>query len=213
MQSLHVINWAAFLLAAVLVSATPGANQLLGLRNAIRFGFTWAGLGIVARLAGLAMLIALVVVGLAEVFAASPVTLTVIKWVGVLYLVFIGVAAIRAQPQPPETGDRTAASRTPPGRNRIPRDEFVTATTNPKALLLFAALFPQFVVPGTDSRVQIAVLGVAYLVVEAVVGGFYAAAGSVLRMKGPSSATLRRVDRAAGCSFIVLAAALAVESL
>ena len=159
MDSLHVINWAAFFVAATLVSATPGANQLLGLRNAIRFGFAWAGVGIVARLAGLAILIAAVVFGLAKVFAGSSVTLTVLKWIGVLYLIYIGVAAIRAQPKTSDTVDRQAASPLRDGRGRIPRDEFVTATTNPKALLLFAALFPQFVVPGTDSHVQIVVWG------------------------------------------------------
>lgn len=213
MHSLHVVNWAAFLVVAALVSATPGANQLLGLRNAIRFGFAWAGVGIVARLAGLAMLIALVVIGLAEVFATSPVTLVVFKWVGVLYLLFIGVAAIRAQPLPSEPADLETAARLRADRRRIPFDEFVTATTNPKAVLLFAALFPQFVATDTNSHVQMAALGVAYLVVEAVVGGIYAAVGSVLRVKGPSSSTLRWVDRGAGCCLILLAAALAAESL
>jgi homoserine/homoserine lactone efflux protein len=212
MHSLHVINWAAFLVAATLVSATPGANQLLGFRNAVRFGFPWAGIGIAARLVGLAMVIAVVVFGLEKVFAASPVMMTVVKWIGVAYLLFLGVAAIRAQPAAPEMDDDQASSHRRAGRGRIPRDEFVTATTNPKALLLFAALFPQFATPGPDSHVQIAVLGVAYLLVEAVVGSCYAGAGAVLRTKGPSSGTLRRVDRAAGGCFIVLAAALAVES-
>ncbi|MDF2826135.1 MAG: LysE family translocator [Mycobacterium sp.] len=213
MHSLHVVNWAAFLVVAALVSATPGANQLLGLRNAIRFGFAWAGVGIVARLAGLAVLIALVVFGLAEVFATSPVTLTVFKWIGVLYLLFIGVAAIRARPLPSEPADLETAARLRADRRRIALDEFVTATTNPKAVLLFAALFPQFVVTDTNSHVQMAALGVVYLVVEGVVGSIYAASGSVLRVRGPSSSTLRRFDIGAGCCFILLAVALAAESL
>ncbi len=88
----------------------------------------------------------------------------------------------------------------------------MTAITNPKALLLVTALLPQFTAPDSDSRIQIAALGAAYLAVEAVVGGLYASAGSVLRTKGPSSSTLLRVDRAAGVCFIALAGALAIES-
>ncbi|MGO4749254.1 LysE family translocator [Streptomyces sp. 2MCAF27] len=75
----------------------------------------------------------IVVLGLGAVLAQSPGLLAVIKWSGIAYLVWIGVAALRSRPEAAsvveDEGGRT-------GRWRIPRQEFMVAITNPKALLL-----------------------------------------------------------------------------
>lgn len=208
-MTVEMINWAGFVPAAILVSAIPGANQLLGLRNAIRFGLTWAAMGIAARLAAFVVLIGLVVVGLGSILTQSAASLTVIKWIGVGYLIWIGVTALRSRPEP--ASGATAAPEE--DRRRVVRHEFMVAITNPKALLLFAALLPQFTTPGPDAGVQLAILGVAYLGVEAVVGALYTGLGSVIRTGFLSARTSRRIDRITGVCFLGLAGALAVDSV
>jgi homoserine/homoserine lactone efflux protein len=209
--TVQTINWAGFVPAAILVSAIPGANQLLGLRNAIRFGPMWAAVGIAARLAAFVVLIGLVVVGLGSILTQSAASLTVIKWIGVGYLVWIGVTALRSRPEPVSGADATVAPEA--GRRRVVRHEFMVAITNPKALLLFAALLPQFTTPGPDAGIQLGALGVAYLGVEAVVGALYTGLGSVIRTGFRSARTSRRIDRITGVCFLGLAGALAVESV
>jgi homoserine/homoserine lactone efflux protein len=207
--TLEMINWAGFVPAAILVSAIPGANQLLGLRNAIRFGPMWAAVGIAARPAAFVVLIGLVVVGLGSILTQSAATLTVIKWIGVGYLVWIGVTALRSRPEP-----ASGATAAPPEEGgRVVRHEFMVAITNPKALLLFAALLPQFTTPGSDAGTQLGALGIAYLGVEAVVGALYTGLGSIIRTGFLSPRTSRRIDRITGVCFLGLAGALAVESV
>ncbi|WP_433559729.1 hypothetical protein ACQPWY_16720 [Pseudonocardia xinjiangensis] len=70
-----MINWAGFIPAAVLVSLIPGANQLLGLSNAVRYGVGHALAGVGGRLVAFVVLIGLVVAGLGAALAASPTAL------------------------------------------------------------------------------------------------------------------------------------------
>jgi homoserine/homoserine lactone efflux protein len=201
-----------FLPAAVLISVIPGANQLLGLANAIRSGASWAFIGILARLAAFTLLIGIVVLGLGAVLAQTPDVLTAIKWGGIAYLTWIGLAALRSKPQ---TAFAVEAEGGRADRWRIPRQEFVVAITNPKALLLFAALLPQFTSGGQGAELHIALLGLAYMGVEAVVGGLYIGAGRVLRWRFRSykGSIAHRVDQLSGVCILVLAGALAVGSV
>ncbi|MCA2214364.1 LysE family translocator [Jidongwangia harbinensis] len=206
-----MINWSGFLLAAVLVSLIPGANQLLGLSNAVRYGVARALAGIAGRLAAFVVLIGLVVAGLGAVLAASSTALTVVKWIGVGYLVWLGVTTLRraALAPPPVTGPATAPA---PGWWPLAATEFAVAISNPKALLLFAALLPQFAtVTGGGGGAQIAVLGAAYLGIELLVGLGYVAAGAGLGAVGVPARMQRRVDVGAGVCFVGMAGLLALD--
>jgi threonine/homoserine/homoserine lactone efflux protein len=210
-----MINWAGFLPAAVLVSLIPGANQLLGLSNAVRYGIGHALAGVGGRLVAFVVLIGLVVAGLGAALAASPTALMVVKWVGVGYLAWLGITGLRRALTAPTD------SVTPPltagrGLRRLVVNEFVVAISNPKAMLLFAALLPQFAgEPGGGVDVRIALLGAAYLVVELVVGLGYIGVGSRIGALGSGipARTQRRVDLGSSVCFIGLAGLLAVDDL
>jgi threonine/homoserine/homoserine lactone efflux protein len=158
-----MIDWAGFLVAATLVSLIPGANQLLGLRNAVRYGTVRALTGVLARLAAFVVLIGLVVAGLGAVLATSAAALEVVKWIGVVYLAWLGITSLRSARRNP--GPST------PDRPAVMLNEFVVAISNPKALLR-----PQF----TGAGLRLALLGAAYLGIELLVGLGYIAAGRAL---------------------------------
>ncbi|MGW4483721.1 LysE family translocator [Amycolatopsis sp. NPDC004368] len=199
-----MVDWAGFVPSAILVSLIPGANQLLGLRNAARHGVGRAMAGIGGRFAAFVVLIGLVAGGLGALLAASAEVLTVLKWVGVAYLLWLGISSVlrarREITQPPETSARSVITT-----------EFLVAISNPKALLLFAALLPQFV-EGAGAPRALAELGVAYLLVELVVGFGYVLIGRAIGASGIKAKTRRKVDAGSGICFLVLAGVLAADA-
>lgn len=204
-----MINWSGFVLAAVLVSLIPGASQLLGLSNAARYGAVRAVAGIGGRLAAFVLLIGLVVAGLGSLLASSAGALAVVKWVGVGYLAWLGFAALR------RAWGAQYAVESPVVRGGMwapIKNEFIVGISNPKAMLLFAALLPQFAAgEGLDAAVQLGLLGAAYLVVEFLVGLGFVGVGAVIGAIAITPRVRQWVDRGCGVCFLGLAGLLAVD--
>jgi threonine/homoserine/homoserine lactone efflux protein len=199
---LPAIDWSAFVPAAVLVSLVPGANQVLSLRHAARYGTADAATALVGRLAAFVLLVAGVAAGLGALLTRSAVVLDVVRWVGVVYLAWLGLVAL-LRPAHDGAGARAVS------RSALIRREFLTAVTNPKAFLLFAAFLPQFVPASAAGPATLAVLGCAYIGVEAVSALVYTLVGA--RLNGLRRMSVRGLDRIAGVAFLGLAAWLAVE--
>jgi threonine/homoserine/homoserine lactone efflux protein len=206
-----MIDWMGFLPTALAISLIPGANQLLGLSNAARHGLLPALAGVAGRLFAFVILIGLVVAGLGAVLAASGTALEVIRWVGVVYLAWLGTTSLLSARR---ADDVAAITTRESGVRRIVVHEFAVAISNPKALLLFAAVLPQFVT-GTSSEVnvELALLGAAYLGIELVVGLGYLAIGHRLGALGIPSRTQQKIDAGTGVLFLGLAGLLAVEEV
>nr|WP_221379890.1 LysE family translocator [Actinoplanes polyasparticus] len=205
-------DWAGYIGAAMLVSLIPGANQLLGLGNAVRYGTARAVAGVAGRLAAFVVLIGLVVAGLGAVLITSGTALETIKWVGVVYLAWLGVSSLRRGLRPADPG--VAPADAGGSFRAIVTREFAVAISNPKALLLFAALLPQFTdttAPGAS--LDLALLGAVYLVIELVVGLGYIGVGRRLGATGIPTRTRRRVDLGTGVVFLCLAGILAADDL
>ncbi|MEV0623713.1 LysE family translocator [Nonomuraea sp. NPDC050404] len=208
-----MINWVAFVPAALVVSMIPGANQLLGLSNAVRHGAMYALAGVLGRLSAFVILIGLVVAGFGTMLATSTTALTVLKWFGVAYLAWIGIASLRRAARQPvvQADDRRPAKK---GVWPVVAGEFGVALSNPKALLLFAAFLPQFTGgPADQVNVQLALLGAAYLLVELLVGLGYIGLGSRIGATGLPARTRRGVDLGSGLCFLGLAGLLAADDL
>jgi threonine/homoserine/homoserine lactone efflux protein len=111
---------------------------------------------------------------LAVVIAQSATAFTLVKWIGAAYLMYLGIQALRtrpavtADPVPDESKhDSAARSRHEASvpRRRLFRDGFWVALLNPKTALFFAALLPQFIVPGAAPLQQTWVLGSIFVAV------------------------------------------------
>ncbi|WP_369200132.1 LysE family translocator [Streptomyces sp. PU-14G] len=192
-----MIAWHFFLPAAFLMAVIPGANQLLGLRNAALAGARYALVGVAGRFAAFALLVTLVVSGLGTVLAQSAVAFEVVRWLGVAYLMWLGVSALWKA----GTGSRDAAGAVRVRYAVAVRQEFVTALSNPKALLLFASFLPQFLPDGAAPSSLIP-LAVAYVAVEGLAALVYIAAGRSLRHERRMRVPRRRLDQATGIGFL-----------
>ncbi|QFG27425.1 LysE family translocator [Actinomadura sp. WMMB 499] len=205
-------HWQAFLVASVLVALTPGANQLLALRNALQQGTADALVALAGRLSAFLVLILATVAGLGAILLASEPVFAVVKWCGVAYLLYLGGRMLyRSRTPAAEQPDGATASvrRT---RRELTRQEFGVALTNPKALLLFGAFLPQFADRSAGSvPAQLLALGLAYLVVESGAALVYAGVGGRLAAFDVTARTRRLFDRATGATMLAIAGSLALD--
>ena len=196
-------TWAIFVPAAFALSLYPGPNNLLALTHGARYGLTTAVLAASGRFPPFAAFILGAAAGLGALLAASAELFTALKIVGAIYLIWLGWRMIRA-------GASDVAIAT--GQARLPalvRREFLTAATNPKAMLVFTAFFAPFVDPAEPAAAQILALGGISLLLEAVAVVIYAFAGSRLGRFARGSRGIAVVNNLSGGALILAGITLA----
>lgn len=164
--------WLAFLGAAILIALTPGPGAVQSMATGLTHGVKRGYWSIVGLEVGLMLQLTLVAIGLGAAVASSIVAFTVIKWLGVAYLAYLAVrqwrsAAIDVNAQLDRGVDGGAVSLLVRG--------FLVNATNPKGLLFFLAVMPQFVVPTAPLLPQYLTIGITMTAVDLVVMGLYTA--------------------------------------
>lgn len=153
-----------FAVTEFLLSLTPGPAVLLVISQGIRQGFKTSVAGTLGVLTGNAIYFALSAVGLGALLIASATIFEIIRWIGVAYLVFTGLrlllSAARAE------GRDEVESGPSVSRSRAFVTGLITQLSNPKAIVFFTALLPQFVTPGGNVALQLTVLGITSIAVE-----------------------------------------------
>jgi homoserine/homoserine lactone efflux protein len=190
--------WLAFCATEMVLCFTPGPAVLFVTSVAMARGMRAGLAGALGIAAGNTLYFALSATGIAAVIVASGRLFTVLKWAGAAYLFWIGVrmlvsrspAAAAVAPQP------------------VPRSfvrGFVVQAANPKALVFFVALLPQFIDPNGSVGFQVLILGTSSLVIELAVLSLYAWLAARARAVAGErwSGPLERV----GGGFLVAAAA------
>ncbi len=197
-------TWAMFVAVETLLCLTPGPATLFVASQAgwrgWRAGLA-AGAGIVAANSFYFVLSAL---GLIAVIAASHIVFLTLKWIGAAYLAWLGAKAIWGSFQ--RRAPRRVAG--PPVANSF-RDGALVQLANPKAMLFFAALLPQFIDPAQGAVAQVVILGLTSQVIEAVVLTGYALAAGGLRLLLARETVARWFERGVGTVFLSLAAVTA----
>ncbi|WP_328355801.1 LysE family transporter [Mycobacterium sp. NBC_00419] len=162
--------WLAFVGASIAISVSPGAGAIqsmsTGLSHGLRRGY-WSITGLEI---GLMLQLAAVAVGLGAAVAKSVVAFTVIKWIGVLYLIYLAVRQWRTRPG--DLGEQLTAS-VDSSRFALLMRGFLVNVTNPKGLVFLLAVLPQFVVPTAPLLPQYLTIAATMVVVDLVVMGAY----------------------------------------
>jgi threonine/homoserine/homoserine lactone efflux protein len=156
-------TWLLFVITQTVVSITPGPAVLFVLSEGIRRGpakSVWASLGI---LSANAMYFALSATSLGALIVASYDLFFLIKWAGAAYLIYLGVQCFTSKSSMPALPDEGSRPVSP---LRIWRDGFLLQGANPKALLFFTAILPQFVDPNYSIVLQVLILGASSVVAD-----------------------------------------------
>jgi len=200
---------AAFVLLELTLCLIPGPAVLLTLSYALRRG-TRGGLAAASGiLAGNTLYFVLSGLGVVALLLASYRVFTILKWAGALYLVFLGLRALFARHG--VTPDQTALGRGEGGRAF--GSGFVTQVSNPKALIYFVAILPQFIDPHGVIWLQVAILTVASFVIESSVLTGYTLAADRLRRSPAAERASLWIERFGGAILIGIAARIAREPI
>lgn len=196
-----------FALVAGITIITPGPAVLLSIRNGIAFGLRsvlWSGLG---NICGVFCLSAAAMCGLGAVMKSSTVVFSVVQLMGAGYLLYLGIRSLRSGAASLPVLAETRPGDTPANR-RLFVEAFLTAVSNPKALLFFTALFPQFVKPGQPLVSQFFWLTGIFMTIAYATHLVYAAAASRTRTFLRRPVFSLWLNRAVGVTFIMFAVGL-----
>ena len=153
--------WIYLAVVAVFFATPPDTSQLLTISNSIRYGLRKSLFTVAGDLSANCVQMTCAAFGLAAIVATSAQAFVWIKWLGVAYLLWIGVQMILAR------GAHGAVDPAATGTKfRLFRQGFITSMANPFAVVFFAALFPQFIDPNDPILPQLLILGATYIVVD-----------------------------------------------
>lgn len=195
-----------FLLMATVTVMSPGPGVVMTLTNALNYGWRETFGGILGIACGALVVAAFSATSAGVVLATSATAFMVMKFVGVAYLAYLGIRLWRA---PAFT---IGANRASAGSVRRRFIEGVSLQfTNPKAIIFFLAVFPQFIDRGQGYIAQFFALVISYATLVIVIHSLYAAFAQRSRMWFSSKIGGKLGARMAGTLFILFAVVLAVS--
>jgi len=209
-----ITHFGFFVIAVFLLNVTPGPDTAYIVGRSVAQG---RGAGLMSALGistGCCVHSLACAFGLTALLAASATAFTVIKFVGALYLMYLGVRLIFTKPAAAEAAGVTRAAGAPKSLRQLFLQGFWTNVLNPKVVLFFVSFFPQFVTTGSDHKaLAFLTLGVVFVAMSTVWNSFVAwIAGSVTQRFSGKPAVKRWLDRGVGSAFVGLGIKLATAS-
>ena len=180
--------WLAFVIASAVLLVIPGPTILTVVSYSVAQG-SRANLPLVAAVTlGDSTALAMSLLGLGTLLAASAFWFTLVKWAGGLYLLYLGFNLLRS--------GRDATEALPPAaiasRWRLFANTYLVTALNPKGIVFFVAFLPQFVRPGADAVRQLWLLAVTFVVMATINSTLYAVFAASARRALASPAAQRR---------------------
>lgn len=185
----------AYVAACIVLVIVPGPTVTVIVANSLRYGTRAGLLNVAGTQLGLAVMMGVVIIGLASIIEIAGYWFEWLRLVGAAYLIWLGIKLFGS------SGSPDAPGRAPKPRGGFFLQGFLVLMSNPKALLLFGAFIPQFVDPKGDYVGQVMLLGVTMMATGTIFDGLYAIitgrAGKVL-----SRSRVRLISKVSG-AFLV----------
>ena len=195
-------TWLIYFAAALGLALSPGPNSLLALTHGALHGRRMALFTLSGGAIGFVTIIAMSMFGIGALLKASLVWLTVLKWVGGAYLVWLGIQVWRSPPISITAQHTSARAKS----SSLFRQGFLSAATNPKGILFFAAFLPQFIDPARSLFVQFLVMATTFVVIELITE--FVLASLAQRIARWLARVGRTFNRICGAVFIAIGALL-----
>ncbi|TFD64183.1 LysE family translocator [Cryobacterium ruanii] len=197
-----------FALASIALIVIPGPTVLFVIGRSLALGRLGGFLSVLGNALGLIPVIVAVSLGLGAIVTQSVLLFTIVKFAGAAYIIYLGVQAIRNRRTAAQLSEARVARKT---RWRLVLEGFVVGLSNPKSLVFFIAVLPQFVnYRAGDVPLQLAVLGLVFVVLALIGDSTWAfAAGTARDWFARSPKRIETLSSAGGVMMIGLGGVLA----
>ena len=171
--------WFAYMLACWVISISPGAGAIASMSSGLNYGFRrgyWNAIGL--QLA-LLVQIAIVAAGVGVLFATTPLAFFVVKWFGVLYLLYLAYIQWTTKTQSIDIPTEQPTKSIP----KLILYGFIVNISNPKAIVFLLAVLPQFIDLSKPQWIQYVIMAVTMITIDLIVmAGYTGLAAKVLRL-------------------------------
>ena len=190
--------------AVALLILTPGPTMLMCVTNAVNHGPRRALTSVAGSVTAVLVVMLVSAMGLGALLSASEAAFTTLKVVGAAYLIWLGVKTFRSEAAVLEPDAADAKDVVAKPTRSFYLQGFLVGASNPKAVLFFAAFFPQFLNPAAPIAPQFAILALTFMAFEFTVLTFCALSVSRLAPVLRTSSTVRMINRVSGGLFTLM---------
>ena len=201
-MDMHV--WLAYVVTAIVFSLAPGSGTVNSISNGLSYGTRKSIAAIAGLQVGLAIHIVLVGAGIGALVAQSATAFSVIKWIGVVYLIWLGIQKWRDS-----NGLNAATDVQELSAFTLMKKAVFINLTNPKSIVFLVALFPQFIDPAKEQLTQLVILGTTTVFIDSLVMLGYTSLASQMGRFIRSDRMMSRINKLFGSMFVGCGALLA----
>jgi len=204
---MNIETWLLFFSAYLVVTLSPGPNVLLVIKNAVKFGYKAAATTIVANLFCQLLIIVSIAFGSGALLANSPKLFFVLKVVGGLYLIYLGLKGLLNR-----AGQNKAKMKelkenqtviTAFSYQKVGKEAFIVSASNPKTVIFLSAFLPQFLSTDSSVTLQFMIMFLTIALIVTLVHFVYSYIARNLNQKWASVKTNAIFSKITNCAFIV----------
>ena len=202
-------TWITFVIAASIIAVSPGSGAVLSMSHGLSYGVKKASATILGLQLGLLVVLGIAGAGVGSLLLASEVAFNIVKTVGALYLIYLGLSQWRARVAVTGnlTGDLHADAIVPSMRRRV-LTGFLTNVTNPKGIIFMVAVLPQFISPTAPLLPQLLILAVTMCTIDQIVMHGYAFLASSMQRFFRDARAVKKQNRFFGGLLMAVGTAL-----
>jgi threonine/homoserine/homoserine lactone efflux protein len=200
-------SWLIYVAAVVVLTLTPGPTVLMCVSTSVNLGARKALVACLGSTTAIVGIMTVSALGLGTALAASETAFLVLKWLGAAYLVYLGVRSLLSSAGEIRV-DGAVQSAT---NTKTFAQGFLVGASNPKALLFFGALFPQFITPHAPQMPQFLLLGATFVFFEVLWLTLYALSAARAKHWLQQPRRARLFNRVTGVVFLVAASFVATS--
>jgi homoserine/homoserine lactone efflux protein len=198
-------TWITFVIAGCIIAVSPGSGAVLSMSHGLAYGVRKASATVLGLQLGLLLVFAIAGAGVGSLLLASEFAFSVVKTVGALYLIYLGVSQWRARVAP--AADAAALEAHPAFGRRVATG-FLTNATNPKGIIFMVAVLPQFISQDAALLPQLLILGATMVTIDTVVMHGYALLAASMQRYFRNADSVRKQNRFFGGILVLMGGAL-----
>jgi len=204
---MNIDVWVVYVGVVMAFMITPGPSHLLMLSNSLSCGFNKSVATAAGDLSANVLQMLAASIGLASILYEYQHSFIVIKWAGVVYLIYLGIGLFFTKEN--RVGARIKSTRS---IKSLYWQGFITSASNPKAIIFFSALFPQFIIATEPLFTQFVLLCITYLIIDGAFLCFYGKFADWVAKKMQSSIG-KYFNQLSGILFVSAAVLLGIKDL